>query len=137
MFLVFALSCASAHAYSKIEYYGNTPVRTYYNDSTGVELGSNAAFTPENTAKAGAVQRQIKFEEQYLDNLKNSKNINVNVNHNGYYYPNRGYYYSYPPLYNSRGNRIYPMSRNVIYPNGYQMQTYYGNGIRIPTVRMF
>ncbi len=48
--------------------------------STPVEFGQNAAFTPANRAKAGAKNRQIKYEKQYYENLNKPRNININLN---------------------------------------------------------
>ena len=69
------------------------PVTTTTN-STTPQFGSNAAFTEQNRIKAGEINRQRKYEQQYYENLKNTKNINVNINTNGYglpYYNNYNY----------------------------------------------
>ncbi len=43
-------------------------------------FGQNAAFTPENRARAGAIKRQIKYENAYYENLGKPRNININLN---------------------------------------------------------
>ncbi len=104
--------------------------RNYYTKSIN-NFGSNASFLPQNTERAGIRQRQIQNEKEYLETLKNTKTINVNVNHNGY--PVNTYYNNpYNRYYNQGYNRVY-------YNNGYPSGVYYnnGNGIRIPGLRMF
>ena len=119
--------------YNRINSYGS---RSFNNNANN--FGSNAAFLPQNIERAERHQRQIEYERKYLDSLKNSQNINVNVNHNGY--PITTYHYANEPRYNS-------YYTNTYYNNGYRRYgytrphngIYYNNGntITIPGVRMF
>ena len=112
-----------------------------YNNNVN-NFGSNASFLPQNIQRETIRQRQIENEKQYLESLKNTQNINVNVNHNGI--PMNGY-------------RISPYSRYYnggYYNNGYYNNGYYrynggygyvpggvyynnGNGVTIPGIRMY
>lgn len=111
--------------------------RNYYNTTTNPQFGSNAAFTPQNRAIAGERMRRIENEEKYLDSLKNSKNINVNVNTNRMYNPYRGNRY----LYNNNGYYYNNRYNHYNSPGGYfgNNGIYYNqrNGFSIPGVRMF
>ena len=123
--------------YNSVNTFNN---RTYNNTVTGTNFGSNAAFLPQNVQRAGMIQRQIQYEKQYLDTLKNTQNINVNVNHNGipvttYHYPN-GYYnngYYTNTYYNNGYNRYY--NNGYIQPNVIHYNR--GNGMTFPGVRVY
>ena len=129
-FLILFFLYPQVNAAGVIQYYNDSiPVKNSINTSTGVQFGSNALFTPENRIKAGQRQRQRKYEQQYLESLKNTQNVNVNIN-SGYPVYYNGYN-TYPNiLYNSRGNIVYPINQNIVYPNGRSIQTYYGNRVR-------
>jgi hypothetical protein len=88
--------------------------QTYVNNNVN-NFGSNALFTPNNIRRISEEQRRIKNEQTYLEN---TKNINVNINHNGLnpYRYNNGYYGNYY-------NNIY--SPNRMYNYGTR---YYNNG---------
>ena len=121
---------------------GFTNVNTFGNhmyNTNSNNFGSNAPFLPQNVQRASMVQNQIRYEKQYLDSLKNTQNINVNVNHNGY--PVSRYYT--PNVYNNGyyGNTYYNNGYNRYYNNGYLPTNgiYYnrGNGIVLPGVRVY
>lgn len=63
---------------------GATTVIKYNNTGTPLnapsQFGSNASFTPENRARAGAINRQIKHENQYYNGLEKGNTVNVNIN---------------------------------------------------------
>lgn len=133
---------ANAYYVTTMPHGGYNSINTYnnrmYNNNTN--FGSNAAFLPQNLQRAGMQQRQIEYERKYLDTLKNTQNINVNVNHNGYppttyYNPNRyynnGYYTN--TYYNNGYNRYY--NNGYVQPN----RIYYnrGNNITFPGIRMY
>lgn len=112
---------------------GYSPYGRTYTTGTINNYGSNASFAPNTIRQTQQRALRDSYERQYVESLKNTKNINVNVNHNGYpygryytngaynrYYPNGGYRYNYSPIYGGNG----------IYYNR-------GNGISIPGMRIF
>lgn len=44
------------------------------------QFGSNALFTPENRAKAGAKSRFIRHQNQLYNGLEKGRNVNININ---------------------------------------------------------
>lgn len=103
-----------------------------YSTSTINNYGSNAAFSPTSMQRTQVRAKKDAYERQYLESLKNTKNINVNVNHNGYpvnrYYTNYGYNRYYPNGY--RYNYIPNYAGSGMYFNN-------GSGFSIPGVRVF
>ena len=97
-------------------------------------FGSNASFLPQNIQRNVIQQRHIENEKQYLESLKNSQNINVNVNHNGF--PVNSYYTN---PYNRYYNNGYYNNGYYNYGYGHQPRMYYntGNGVSIPGLRVF
>ena len=99
---------------------GSSAYEVKYNNAGGVitttqpRFGANALYTPQNTAIMAERNRQIRYANKYYDSLANSKNINVNINHNGL---NRVYYPHYNPQY--------------IYNYGYPTRTPFVNNTRI------
>ncbi|MBQ8459778.1 hypothetical protein IJ541_06720 [bacterium] len=90
--------------------------------TTQPQFGTNAIYTPQNVAINAERSRQIRYANQYYDSLANSKNINLNINHNGL---NRVYYPNYNPRYIY--NYGYP-TRTPFINNG---RLYNTNGINI------
>jgi len=116
LLLVFGLlffTCLNANAYQIIDYNNTGSIRSITRPGQGYQFGSNALFTEENIRRKEYEERMKKHEDQYYDSLKNSKNINVNINDNrsNRFYPVlRNYYYN--------GNS-YPQTRTRYYTNGY------------------
>ena len=108
------------------------PYGSMYSTRTINNYGSNAAFAPNTVQKTQARMIRDSYEKQYLESLKNTQNINVNVNHTGYpinrYYTNSGFNRYYPNIY--RNNYVPTYAGSGIYYNT-------GNGINIPGIRMF
>ncbi len=108
---------------------GYGPYGRTYTTGTINNYGSNAQFAPNTLRQTQQRAVRESYERQYIENLKNTKNINVNINHNGYpYYTNNAY------------NRYYPGGYRYNYvPANYSNGIYYntGNGISIPGIRMY
>lgn len=49
-------------------------------NTTPVEYGSNAIYTPKNVTNSARAQRQIKYTNQYYNGLEKGNTVNVNIN---------------------------------------------------------
>lgn len=81
--LVLGFTITLANATYHVQY-SNTgaPSSAHYGAPAPVSasFGSNAAFTPENRARAGAMKRAIKHENQYYNGLEKGRATNININ---------------------------------------------------------
>ncbi len=81
--LIFGLTTTAANATYHVQYSNaGTPSSAHYGAPAPISasFGSNAAFTPENRAKAGAMKRAIKHENQYYNGLEKGRTTNININ---------------------------------------------------------
>ena len=81
--LVIGVTSTAANATYHVQYMNTgTPASSSYGAPAPLEaqFGRNAAFTPENRARAGARKRAIKHENQYYNGLEKGWAPNVNIN---------------------------------------------------------
>lgn len=76
LFLIFAsISCSVCNA-GVVKYNSAGAVV----NTTPVEYGSNAIYTPKNVTNSARAQRQIKYTNQYYNGLEKGNTVNVNIN---------------------------------------------------------